>query len=342
VEIESHNITIEINREARFVQFSDEGSMRINRGWNIFTISEKVEVHSVLVDNSSIKYQTWIYPDDDNIPDHFRNVMDAMNPSGAFQIVAFRSENTGSKPFYVSYSGEFYKNIDDVRFSKENAGGEIKATVTSQGAYFNTSAYYYPTGRKSLSNYSITANIPAAWESISDGNRISNEIKEKRKIQTWSNPYKSDGIMFMAAPFVTKSTWVDDIEVACYFFEADTNLFDQYLQATAGYIRQYSELIGPYPYQRFTVVENYFPTGYGMPAWTLLGQQIIRLPFIVYTSLGHEVLHNWWGNSVYVDFDRGNWCESATVYGADYRFKLKESSNAAKDIQGKESSKTVY
>jgi len=179
-------------------------------------------------------------------------------------------------------------------------------------------------------NFKLTANIPENWESISDGNRLSDKTKDGRKIQSWGNPFKNNGNMFMAAPFVTRSTWVEDIEVACYFFEADTGLFDQYLPATAGYIQQYSELIGPYPYERFTVVENFFPTGYGMPAWTLLGQQVIRLPFIVYTSLGHEVLHNWWGNSVYVDYERGNWCESATVYGADYRYKLQRGPDAAK------------
>jgi aminopeptidase N len=95
----------------------------------------------------------------------------------------------------------------------------------------------------------------------------------------------------------------------------------------------YSEMIGPYPFQRFTVVENFFPTGYGMPAWTLLGQQVIRLPFIVLSSLGHEVLHNWWGNSIYVDYNNGNWCEGLTVYGADYYYKLQRSPAAARDYR---------
>jgi aminopeptidase N len=177
----------------------------------------------------------------------------------------------------------------------------------------------------------MTADIPASWESVSDGNPVSTETKGARKLQSWSNPFASDGNMFMAAPFVVKMTTVDSVAVACYFFEADTGLFESYLPATAGYIRMYSDLIGPYPFKRFSVVENFFPTGYGMPGWTLLGQQVIRLPFIVFTSLGHEVLHNWWGNSVYVDYERGNWCEGLTVYGADYRYKLQKSPDDARD-----------
>ena len=32
-----------------------------------------------------------------------------------------------------------------------------------------------------------------------------------------------------------------------------------------------------------------------MPSYTLLGQTVLRLPFMVKTSLGHEIAHNWWG-----------------------------------------------
>ena len=55
-----------------------------------------------------------------------------------------------------------------------------------------------------------------------------------------------------------------------------------------------------------------------MPTFTLLGQDVIRLPFIVKTSLGHEVLHQWLGNAVYIDSTYGNWAEGLTAYLADH------------------------
>ncbi|MCB9063501.1 MAG: hypothetical protein H6622_18410, partial [Halobacteriovoraceae bacterium] len=69
------------------------------------------------------------------------------------------------------------------------------------------------------------------------------------------------------------------------------------------------------------MVENFWETGYGMPSFTLLGEKIIRFPFILHSSYPHELLHNWWGNSVYVDFDKGNWCEGLTAYMADHLIK---------------------
>ena len=80
----------------------------------------------------------------------------------------------------------------------------------------------------------------------------------------------------------------------------------EYRQATKRYIDMYSEQIGPYAFKKFALVENFWQTGYGMPSFTLLGQQVIRFPFILHSSYPHELLHNWWGNSVFVDYETGN------------------------------------
>ncbi|NIR14150.1 MAG: M1 family metallopeptidase, partial [Desulfobacterales bacterium] len=63
----------------------------------------------------------------------------------------------------------------------------------------------------------------------------------------------------------------------------------RYLAYSKKYLEMYEEMLGPYPFQRFAVVENILPTGYGMPTFTLLGRQVLKLPFIPETSLGHEV-----------------------------------------------------
>jgi hypothetical protein len=62
-----------------------------------------------------------------------------------------------------------------------------------------------------------------------------------------------------------------------------------------------------------------------------MGGRVLQLPFIVRTSLGHEIAHCWWGNGVYVDSSQGNWSEGLTTYVADYRFKEMKSREAARD-----------
>ncbi|HEY9115032.1 MAG TPA: M20/M25/M40 family metallo-hydrolase, partial [Bacteroidales bacterium] len=108
------------------------------------------------------------------------------------------------------------------------------------------------------------------------------------------------------------------IEAMAFLRTPDEGLANKYLEVTEQYMDMYQGMIGAYPYTKFALVENFWETGYGMPSFTLLGEKIIRFPFILHSSYPHELLHNWWGNGVYVDFNTGNWCEGLTAYGADH------------------------
>jgi hypothetical protein len=108
------------------------------------------------------------------------------------------------------------------------------------------------------------------------------------------------------------------VPVYTYFTSENDALSDTYLNAAASHIEFYERLHGPYPFPKFAIVENFFPTGYGFPSYTLLGASVLRLPFIPETSLRHEIAHSWWGNGVLVDYASGNWCEGLTTYVADY------------------------
>src|SRR5690606_38351433 len=63
----------------------------------------------------------------------------------------------------------------------------------------------------------------------------------------------------------------------------------------------------------------------------------IRFPFILESSYPHEILPNWWGNSVYPDYDSGNWSEGLTAYLADHMFQEMSGAGAEyrKDMLGR-------
>jgi hypothetical protein len=111
------------------------------------------------------------------------------------------------------------------------------------------------------------------------------------------------------------------VTISTYFLADNQDLAQPYLEATQRYIQMYQDLFGPYPFAKFAVVENFFPTGYGFASYTLLGGRVLRLPFIIDTSLGHEIAHCWWGNGVLVDYAEGNWSEALTAYVSDYLYK---------------------
>jgi len=327
VSFDLHDIRLVLDVPSQKAAVTDQGQVQVEKGWNLFLLSGSAKISSLIIDGKSVDYHVVGIADTAQLPPEVKAELPKLDAAGEPLLVFFEAAESRAVPFEVAFEATFADPVETVQFSREKVGNEVRGTIIEQGAYLSPSAYFYPIGDEQLANFRVTVDLPPEWLAVSDGNPISSVL------ENFENPYANDGLTVMAAPYVARVESQNGVEVACYFFEADTSLAQGYLDATFGYLSMYGELIGPYPFERFTIAENFFPTGYGFPGWTLLGQQVLRLPFIKSTSLGHEVLHNWWGNSVYVDYERGNWCEGLTVYGADYRYKLMESPEAARDYR---------
>ena len=77
------------------------------------------------------------------------------------------------------------------------------------------------------------------------------------------------------------------------------------------------------------------PVGLGFPNLTYVGRAVIPLPFMRGRSLAHEVLHNWWGNAITVDYANGNWAEGLTTFMADYALERDKGAAAARSMRVK-------
>ena len=73
--------------------------------------------------------------------------------------------------------------------------------------------------------------------------------------------------------------------------------------------------------------------GLGFPNLTYIGRMVLPLPFMRGRSLAHEVLHNWWGNGVAIDYAAGNWAEGLTTYMADYALAVEEGTGQALEMR---------
>lgn len=180
---------------------------------------------------------------------------------------------------------------------------------------------WYPSVR-GLTFYQLNAVLPEGFEGISEADDIViTERPDKKRNFSFLFPHPVRNVTLVAGAYTVEKDSYNGIDIFTYFLPEDTGLSKTYSEYTKKYLEIYEKKLTPYPFKRFSVVENIRPTGYSMPTFTLLGQDIVRLPFIVETSLGHEVLHQWFGNSVYVDYAGGNWSEGLTTYLGDHLYE---------------------
>lgn len=205
--------------------------------------------------------------------------------------------------------------------------------ASPEGSFLPAGSGWYPQP-KGLFTYRVRVRVAGGGQKALVAGRLVEEKSGKDSYEAlFEYAVPTQGIDLMAGPYEVHQQSADRIRLRTYFYPQLAPLAPAYLQDAARYLERYSAAIGAYPFTEFSVVASPLPTGFGMPTLTYLGAQVLALPFIRATSLGHEVLHNWWGNGVLVDYARGNWSEGFTTFMADYAFKEAESAQAARDMR---------
>ncbi|MDD3327216.1 MAG: M1 family aminopeptidase [Zoogloea sp.] len=248
---------------------------------------------------------------------------------------------TGGAALQIDYAGQL--PALDVQRDHRSVLQRMPPMSSPEGSYLPAGSGWYPQARE-MFGYRLRLSLPGEQRGLVAGKLLAETLPARP-----GEPYQAsfemrqptDGIDLMAGPWRVREKSVarkgaPPLVLRTYFaaaLDATPGLAEAWLDDSAAYIRRYSQAIGDYPYDNFSVVAGPLPTGFGMPTLTYLGEAVVRLPFIRKTSLGHEVLHNWWGNGVYVDYRRGNWSEGLTTFMADYAYRLDESPAAAAEMR---------
>jgi aminopeptidase N len=202
----------------------------------------------------------------------------------------------------------------------QSDGREETSSVIDSRGIFLTGTWYPKPDR--MCHYRLTATLPDGYEAMSEAETIDKTIKDGNALFSFDFPHPLDSVNFIAASrYEIAKDHFGGVEIFAYFFAEDRGLVKTYIEHAKQYLNLYDHLICRFPYKRFSIVENFLPTGYSMPTYTLLGQEVVRLPFIPETSLGHEILHQWLGNLVYIDGAKGNWAEGLTTFLADHLYE---------------------
>ena len=236
-------------------------------------------------------------------------------------LVKYPADHTGDLVFTLNFNGVIKSPIEQSAENYSRGFSESPGIIDDIGVYLAGSTYWLPYFNDDLITFNLTTSTPSGWRTISQGTRIKNEEVNQQHIDRWESPEPMEEVFLIAAKFTEYDYNIGAVTAMAFLRTPDEALANKYLETTAQYLEMYRQLLGMYPYSKFALIENFWETGYGMASFTLLGEKIIRFPFILHSSYPHELLHNWWGNSVYVDFETGNWCEGLTAYLADHLIK---------------------
>ena len=215
-------------------------------------------------------------------------------------------------------------------------------TADPQGSFLPASGLWYPVPVRARKlaphSYIVRITTPNGQLGMTAGMPGDTLTQGEDTTIEYNFPYPGRGIDLIAGPYriADRNTTTQDgrpLLLRTLFHEELMPLETDYLEAVERHLARFEALIGPYPYDSFTVVSSPTPTGFGMPTMTYLGIQVLRLPFIRDTSLAHEVLHNWWGNGVFPDYASGNWSEGLTTFMADYAHAEQQGEDRALEMR---------
>jgi Peptidase family M1 domain len=233
----------------------------------------------------------------------------------------------------IGYRAVFNAPLPAPSAGMENPGFGVNAVIAPEGVFLGSGVAWYPRPAVTPVKRTLAVTTPAGIEAVSAGRRLEHRSEQGKTISVWEEAHPVENLSLSAGHYDIAERAVGSLPLYTYFSPANAHLSDVYLEASVAWLTMYEGLFGPYPFEKFAIVENFLPTGYGFPSYTLLGGDVIRLPFILTTSLPHEVAHNWWGNGLLVDFREGNWSEGLVTYLADYLLEERKSPASGRDYR---------
>ncbi|MEJ2726903.1 MAG: M1 family aminopeptidase [Deltaproteobacteria bacterium] len=308
-----HHLRVELFPQKQMLQVMDRMTIEKSPADSLeFKLSRRAEQIGVAVNGNSRKFKF---------------------EDGRLQVDLAAHEKNIKILITIHYTAIFDDPVPEHPINTDNPGYGVSATISERGSFLLAGSGWYPQRAAGRSRYFLEVVAPQGMLAVTAGQSKGHVSRNGKTVSTWLINDPVRGLSLSVGPYIVRHKKVGSITAATYFFPETDHLAEAYLEATAKYLTLYQDQFGPYAFQKFAVVENFFPTGFGFPSYTLIGGTVLRLPFIIHTSLGHEIAHCWWGNGVLVDYREGNWSEALTTYVADYRYKEMKSEQDARQYR---------
>ena len=236
----------------------------------------------------------------------------------------YLSEPFESTTLFVNYRGKLFQDAAAGERPGEIHNFEMRAHVGEDGIYL-AGGYWYPQpatdgDKQPLAEYTLIADPIESMPLVAGAVPDPHLARQSGRL-AWRSPYPLEGMVLVGGPHTVHAREYNGVEIRLHLKPEQAPHADGLFTAVMRYLDRYQPLIGPYPASHYSIVDNFFSSGFAFPTFTLLSSPVIDMGERAQTTHGyldHEMLHSWWGNGIHVDPDDGNWCEALASYGANY------------------------
>ncbi|MDH3763482.1 MAG: M1 family aminopeptidase [Gammaproteobacteria bacterium] len=301
--VDSHDITLSLKPDDGAIEIDDRIVVS-GRDRFVFELAPWLEIESLSLDGAAPK----------------------LHRQGSSHVIELADSGRHELHFEL-------KGIVPARTEDRGASTTAYSSSGSDGAYLPAYSAWIPQDLSTAIVYRLKLRVPIEQRAVASGKLIAESIDAGFYQARFETKQAGEPPSVFAGPYQVRERQHGDLRLRTYFHSELAELSDVYLDAAVSYIRRYHESIGDYPYADFHIISAPLPVGLGFPNLTYVGRRVIPLPFMRGRSLAHEVLHNWWGNGIAVDYANGNWAEGLTTYMADYALERDKGPAAARSMR---------
>ena len=215
----------------------------------------------------------------------------------------------------------------------ESNVGNMTSSSNAEGVYLPGYDHWIPHPAGESMRYQLMVKVPLEQRVVVTGKLVDEQLSSSHYQASFTSTQNAEAPSLFAGPYQVQERLWQGLRLRTYFHAEIAGEAETYLDAAAAYINRYQDSIGDYPYADFHMVSAPLPVGLGFPGLTYIDRRIVPLPFMRSRSLAHEVVHNWWGNAVAVEYAGGNWAEGLTTYLADYALAADEGEAEARAMR---------
>ena len=152
----------------------------------------------------------------------------------------------------------------------------------------------------------LTVRLPQGYTPISEGRAREVRLPNGALATTWDFPHPRLQATLVAGRYRVSTRRINGYTIATLLYTEDRHLRDRYMTTAAAELAQTAARLGPYPFGRFTIVENHLHPGLSFAGYTLTEPGM--------ADLRQAVISQWLGNCVYPDPADASWFTGLVRY----------------------------